>query len=347
MATVRSGPLDNPGDALEGHGMTTASRRPLELAVMVAVLAIMWWFMLVARHAPWPWGTPLDVDSPPALHGLIAAGQGWGWHWWAGPWVQGNLAYWRPVASQTWLLEFRLWGSDFESWRWVSYALHLALMLSVWGFLARFTRSRFAGFFMALTMTAVPPGLRWAIGWFPLQTSILSDLGIVLSLWAFVAHLDGGRRRHLYWSLAAFVFAVGCREVAFITPLLVWCVAWARRRPVRVVWPFFATGLALWGYRVAVLPRVPYDVLRWSWSGGDPIRALSTLGGPMGDSLTSLVGGTGLNGGALWSVGFGIMLGLALVLSATRPRRWPRPCAETGASACTPLTSWGPPWPRP
>jgi hypothetical protein len=312
--------------------------RGIEWLVMAAILVAAWWFLLVTQHIPSWWKT--DVDLPAILTGLATAGDGWGWHWWHGTWAQESLyPYWRPLISQIWLVELRLIGPDWEAWRWVNYALHLGIMFALWGFVARLTRSRFAGFVSALTTAFVYPRLRSLLGWWPLQTSLFSDLGILIALWAFLLWLDRRSRLHLALTLFAFAAAVTCREIAFVTPLLALAVAWSRRRPL-ASWPLFALAGGLWLYRTLVLSAAGAPQLLFGWSFSAPARMARALLGPIGNALAGPLTDTGIDLSSLWQALMAIILGVATVLAARSRRQAGLGVALLAVLIIAPLTAW-------
>lgn len=163
-----------------------------------------------------------EIRSLPAAlgaagHALSAQGDGW---------TAGlNAAYWRPVATFSWAVDYALWGLQPTAFHAGNLLLHAATAL-VLGATIR-----------ALQVHAVPAALVacwWAahavhsetVTLVTYRTELLAGLCMVAAMHQAASRDDGGRP----WLLAAlFGLGLGAKESAASLPLLWAAVAWTRR----------------------------------------------------------------------------------------------------------------------
>jgi len=249
--------------------------------------------------------------------------------WWHGSWVEQINIYFRPLTSELWSLEWKAFGPDWNRWRWVTFALHLAVALLLFGFVSAVFRSRWAGFLAGLFAASSAVMFRQSLWWFPFQTSLLCDMFMFTALWLLTTYLNRDGWGWLVVAWAAALLAICSKELGFILPLAVLVVLWYRRAPLRLALPFVVLAGGLWFYRSAVLP--PWE--QQSYLATAHIRFLWFTVGPLAQPFFGLLRGIP-QWPALWTLAVALLVTLAIL----RPRL--RPVAVVALALAIPVTQW-------
>lgn len=146
------------------------------------------------------------------------------WSFAGGPSDRGG--YYRPVVALSYTFDHLLFRSNPAGYHVTNLLLHAATTLLLFLlFAALFPGKRTP--FLAALLFAVHPIHAEAVSWISGRTGLLAAFGMFLSLYL---HVQGrGRPRYVAGSLAAFLFALGAKEVAIVLPLLALLVDFACR----------------------------------------------------------------------------------------------------------------------
>ncbi len=134
----------------------------------------------------------------------------------------GKGGYYRPVVSISYTLDHLLFGDQPAGYHVTNILLHCAnSVLLFLLFATLFPRSKAP--FLAALLFAVHPIHTEAVSWISGRTGLLAAFGMFLSL--LLHARAGGKPLRIAGSTAAFAFALGAKEVALVTPLLLAAIA--------------------------------------------------------------------------------------------------------------------------
>lgn len=130
-----------------------------------------------------------------------------------------NAAYFRPLTSTLYSLEYALFGLHPLAWHAVSVLLHAAATALATLLAVRLLRHPGAGLFAGLVF-AVHPVHTEAIAAVCYQTTLLAGVLAMAGLWALGRVLDSPRKRWVLLTFAFSVLAGLAKEEAVVLPLL-------------------------------------------------------------------------------------------------------------------------------
>lgn len=178
--------------------------------------------------------------------------------------VEHGLFY-RPVSTLSFSLDGALWGLNPFGYHLTDLLLHVAVTLLVLLVVRRLREGRLGAAWLAAALFTTHPILVESVPAISRRQDALAALFLLLALLLHLRWLARGRGRWLAAALAAYLLALGAKEVAVVFPLLVLAhgtlfpADGARallRRGLRRAAPYLAaTALAL-AWRVALLGRV-------------------------------------------------------------------------------------------
>lgn len=146
-------------------------------------------------------------------------------HWFKGPWIGVQLfAYYRPITSLFWYVEYQIFGEAVSQWQIVSMTLHCIATVLLALLLNQVFKNRLAAFigaFVWATRLKIVNTLEWT----PAQTDHFAGFFGISALLAFQLGLDAwnrGKHRALYLTLSVLLalIAMGSKEIAYTIPLL-------------------------------------------------------------------------------------------------------------------------------
>ena len=191
-----------------------------------------------------------------------------GLRWWHGPWIQVDVASWRPISSYVYWIDCYA-GEHYgrTAWGWIGLALLIVEAAAAAWLAWRLTRwwpgAALAALLLPLQchISVCHPKL-WLF-WFPVHQEIVTGTAflVVLALFDIWLELGGGRRLALFG--VAFLLACATKETCFILPaLLAPMAAWRYRGNAvsakarwLVVGATCAAVLGCWFWRAAVIPH--------------------------------------------------------------------------------------------
>lgn len=231
----------------------------LLLVLAAAAVEALYWPLHDYPHAPWhfrPRGDDIELAQANAANA--------GWEqllgYWFGRTIHGH-GYYRPLTSWLFVLEYRLFATDDRKWALVNIALHLGVVVALFGFVwlaaAPQGRSLPAATIAGLAFSA--PHLadrtigQWVIGWWPCQSEHLSLLAGLVCLAGALQFARTGTRRSAAVCVAGFTVSVLFKEMGYVAGLAACLLCLRPPRARKLLVGVAVTGLALWGLRYAAL----------------------------------------------------------------------------------------------
>lgn len=245
-------------------------------------------------------------------------------------------AYWRPVVTLAYALQYKLFGESPFGYHLVNGALHLGCSLLAWGFVRRRVAgddlTRDAAATVGALVFAAHPSRPESVTW------VSGSTDLWMALWVLLAArtLDGEKKHRGLVAGALLALGLFSKETAVVAPLLLFADAVllerapAHRRAVGVSSMVLAAALAL---RVFMAP--PRTLAQGATALADTLaRTASTLGhyaratvwpappsAQLGPRMWSAAGAPAY---APWSVALGVTAALALTSLAVAAWRAPR-----------------------
>ncbi len=237
-------------------------RRLLRLGLALAVLIslALTFYPVFDRDIQLLYSTNPDamLIAPPAERATWRDALGW----WAGPWIEESMPYYRPLTSMLFWAEYRLWGRDFQKYCVVSWLAHAAngallFLLALSLFQERPPRTRMLIGLLVVFLFSTRRNLHVVGYWEPYpiawgempywaaQTDLFSLLFSLLSLLVLDRWAQAPTRRRLASAVALFVIALLFKEMAVATALLAPLLVWYRQRRVPWLVGGWFVGLAL------------------------------------------------------------------------------------------------------
>lgn len=178
-----------------------------------------------------------------------------------GPWVMGN-GFFRPFPSLVWGAEYALLGRNgLIAFQVVHLLSHLAFVVFLGAFLSYLLRNRMTGWLSAVlfavsaaSVFGLPVPMHTTIQW-KASVDIWCGIASLLALYLCTRGIRQDNQHTIAWALAAYWFAVWCKEMAFPLPFLMMAILWYERRlhQWRTLIPFFLLGACLFAYRTIAL----------------------------------------------------------------------------------------------
>jgi hypothetical protein len=151
------------------------------------------------------------------------------------PWMGiEEIRYYRPLVNIFLLLEYQLWGANGLYFRLgnIFYELVSSVVLGLIVFeLGERTSDKSASARRTNALWACLVGVLFAlyplhcepVNWVVSRIEMLSTLFLLLGLWCYIRWQSAMQRTWQIFSLIAFVFALGCKEMAVVLPPLLVC----------------------------------------------------------------------------------------------------------------------------
>jgi hypothetical protein len=167
------------------------------------------------------------------------------------------MNYYRPVTSDLYWVEWKLFGDHVAGYSAVGIALHIILSLFLGALILELTGSTVAGFFTALAHSLwyamrFGDGLigRAVLSWAP-QHDVLFGMFYVISLWLLARYVRRGSAWRYGLSLVFFLLAICSKETAYFLPFMAALILWDQRSPrfLRRLLPYFGLAAAMVVFR--------------------------------------------------------------------------------------------------
>jgi hypothetical protein len=162
---------------------------------------------------------------------------------------RASSGYYRPLASFTYTLDLKIWGSKSSGFRTTNLVLHLISCLFLYLCLERVTHKDAA--FTAALLFGLHPVNTEAVSWVASRNNILVTLCSLGSFYFYMRRSQEGRRWHGALSLLFFCLALLSKEFALMLPLIFFLFdrtaskdGFFRKR----IWGYFAFSAILIGY---------------------------------------------------------------------------------------------------
>ncbi|TLD69228.1 tetratricopeptide repeat protein [Phragmitibacter flavus] len=164
-------------------------------------------------------------ENPSVAGGLTSANARWALT------STGDTNLWHPLTWLSHQLDCTLFGVDHPgAHHAVNVGFHAATAILLGSLLVRLTGWHNIGWLLALAWALHPQRVQ-SVAWISERKDVLSGLWILLSLRAWLAWRDGGRRRHYFASNAATLLALLSKPIAVALPIaLLLLDCWHRRR---------------------------------------------------------------------------------------------------------------------
>ena len=167
----------------------------------------------------------------------------------------GYQAYYRPVWVLTTYVDWLIWGLNPVGYHLTNLLIFVACGVLVWRLVVQVTDNYRIALWSGLIF-AVHPIHTLNVIWISGRTDSLATLGVLAALVAFIEWRETEYRGWLVGALAAGLFALGSKEMAYMLPLLAVATEWTRlsirdddspaRRALRASLPFWFLAM-LWG----------------------------------------------------------------------------------------------------
>lgn len=173
----------------------------------------------------------------------------------------GGDGFFRPVGHISLALTSAYAGVDPKAWHATAIALHAANVVLVFQLVTQLSAARLTAFFAAALFAlhgTRPEAVAWIAGRFDLASAFFTLAGLVL-----FAHSGGSgdAAGHVLFSrlasMTCMVLAILCKESAFVFPVLLVLLLFAKRDSARsriaALAPFFVTAATFFVYRLWLL----------------------------------------------------------------------------------------------
>jgi len=201
-------------------------------AALIAVTLIAY---LPAFHG----GFLLDDDLLLTNNALIKDTAGW-WRFWCTKATPDYL----PLMSDSFWIEWRLWGMNAVGYHATNIVLHAASAILFWLFLKRLN---VPGAWLGALIFAVHPVNVRSVAWIAERKNTLAMVFYLSALLTFM-HADDRQNRKTYWlSLLLFVLALLSKSSTVVLPVVLLILIWYKRSHLLVkdlyaTIPFFAAS---------------------------------------------------------------------------------------------------------
>lgn len=222
---------------------------------------------LVAYAPAFHGGFLLDDDLLLTANPLVKAPNGW-----LKFWTTTTTPDYLPVMSDSFWLEWRLWGANPAGYHATNILLHAFSAVLFWLLLRRLQIP--GAWFGALLFAIHPVNVR-SVAWIAERKNTLSMVFYLSALLAFEKSQDQGGRRWYAGAIALFAVALFCKSSTVVLPAVLLIIAYYRRRRVtlrdfRLAAPFFvlsalACATTVWyQYHVEIKPsNISLEPLSW------------------------------------------------------------------------------------
>ena len=251
-----------PPDIDPTAGTWLAGNRALWLAA-VALVAI----TLIAYLPAFRGGFLLDDDLLLTANPLIKDPAGW-WRFWCTKSTPDYL----PLMSDSFWLEWRLWGMNAAGYHATNILLHAASSVLFWLVLRQL---KVPGAWFAALIFAVHPVNVRSVAWIAERKNTLSMVFYLSSILAYLKAEDNRRSKAYLLSLALFALALLSKSSTVVLPAVLLILIWYRHRKLAIsdialAAPFFAASVAacfttIWyQYHVEIRPsNISLEPLDW------------------------------------------------------------------------------------
>ena len=184
--------------------------------------AVLFAITLLAYLPAFHGGFLLDDDLLLTANPLIKSPIGWlqFWH-------TNTTPDYLPLMSDSFWLEWRLWGLNPSGYHATNILLHAVSAILFWLLLRRL---RVPGAWLAALIFAIHPVNVRSVAWIAERKNTLSMVFYLASLIAF-EKWDDGRRRQAYWlSLVLFVAGLLSKSSTVVLPAVLLILTWYKRR---------------------------------------------------------------------------------------------------------------------
>jgi hypothetical protein len=167
--------------------------------------------------------------------------------WWTGTWSAGaDFAFFRPLTSTFWWLQYKLWGPNgLIGFLFVNAILHAAFVVILWLFLTELLGLAPATLAACFFVTGLGRLFAVAIPQYALMIWIdtpemTCGISVVLALWCYLHYLRRGSARDLAATCVLFVIGICWKESAYTIPFFALLLLWYEKQ-----WPRWKSLLPL------------------------------------------------------------------------------------------------------
>ena len=215
--------------------------------VRVCFLALSLSILTIAVYRPgWNGGFIWDDDAYVTKNPLLTAPDGLRRIWFS---LDAPSQYF-PLVYTTFRIERALWDLNPTGYHWVNLLLHVANALLLWRLLVRL---KLPGAWLAAAIFALHPVQVESVAWITERKNVLMGFFFLLTLLAWVEHVDLQARRRWLFYAAALVFymlALSAKATACTLPAALFLILWLQQRPINrqrlvQIIPFLLLGFAM------------------------------------------------------------------------------------------------------
>jgi protein O-mannosyl-transferase len=137
-----------------------------------------------------------------------------------------------PLAYTVLRVERSLWGLNPTGYHWVNILFHLGNALLVWCILARL---KVPGAWLAGAIFALHPVQVETVAWISELKNVLMALFFLLTLAAWIEHVDPVEKRRRFFYFAALIFyllALFTKSTACTLPAALLLILWLKKKPI-------------------------------------------------------------------------------------------------------------------
>jgi len=213
------------GDRL--HPREHRVRPSLALALVLALVGLAY---SSALGGGFVWDDHLLIDEQPFTHEIRPLGDYFGRQFWSDPTNPETRAFYRPLISLSYALEWQLWDGDAGGFHLTNLLMHLGCCALVFA-LARRAGAPVAAAALGAALFGTFPRLAESVAWISGRTDVAAGLGV---LGALLLHRSAPGDATRRWAAGVALFlGLLCKEVAFAGVLAIAALELARRRQLR------------------------------------------------------------------------------------------------------------------
>lgn len=243
----------------------TSKRLTIALTVAVAAIGVL--VFLPAIRGGWIYDDQLLIADNPYAHSL----QSWPRYWVTDFWnvseevvrFGARIAYWRPLISTTYGIDWQLGGGSPVMYHVTNFALQALVGALTFTVLRRWIAATWPAFVVSL-LFVVHPTKAESVAWISGRTDVLCMIAVLLVAQGIARRLrgaPGGLALEVFGTFIAYT----SKEQAIVLPAFAAVEAWVAagrgaidvamvKRIVRVAWPQAAIAIAYFVVRSIVLP---------------------------------------------------------------------------------------------
>jgi len=199
-------------------------RPRLALALVLALVALAY---SSALEGGFVWDDHLLIDEQPFAHEIRPLGDYFGRQFWSDPTDPEARAFYRPLISLSYALEWQLWDGAAGGFHLTNLLMHLGCCALVFA-LARRAGAPVAAAALGAALFGTFPRLAESVAWISGRTDVAAGLGV---LGALLLHRSAPGDATRRWAAGVALFlGLLCKEVAFAGVLAIGVFELARRR---------------------------------------------------------------------------------------------------------------------